>query len=274
MKNPLKIIMQSLLLLMILKTFSLIAFTQEKPSEKNDAPILDYEVETQKITDKDVLKNGKSNLSHGTFGRVITELPIGVEPLPTINHWWVHLPALPVAESTAIVFGKITNAEAHLSNDRTEIYSKFSVNIEKVFKDTSNAINSDKKLLVSRLGGNIRFASGRINKYTIDRQGMPQIGEDYYFFLKRLENGGFIILTGYKIASQHVTPLDGEDSEDPRSDLPFARYRNVEESNFLQDLRTALKLIKSVNNRKNSRHLALSLNIHFQRQTNKSLEHH
>lgn len=225
-------------------TFSLIAFTQEKPSEKNGAPILDYEVEIQKMTDKDILKTDKNVMPRGTFGGIITELPIGVRPLPTITHWWVHLPALPVAESTAIVFGEVTSAEAHLSNDRTEIYSEFSVNVEKVFKDKNNSVNLDEKLLVSRLGGEVRFASGRINKYTIHRQGMPQNGEHYIFFLRRSENSDFSILTGYRIANRHVTPLDGEDSNDPRSDLPFAHYRNAEESNFLQDLQIALGVVQ------------------------------
>lgn len=243
MKNALKAINLSSVILLI---FSSILFAQkQRNSEKTDAPILDYEVEIQKPISKERQKINKHFDSYNVFfGGEIKELPAGVEPLPTITHWWLRLPALPVTQSTAIILGQITDAEAHLSNNKTTIYSEFSVRVEEMFKDTSNSINLNNLISVNRLGGTVRFASGRISKYTIHRQGMPQKGERYLLFLNQLE-GNFIILTGYKIAENQVSPLDGEDSRDPRSDLPFAQYRNIYFSRFLQDLQIALKSLQA-----------------------------
>ena len=69
---------------------------------------------------------------------------------------------------------------------------------------------------------------------------MPQKGERYLLFLKQSESEDFFILTGYKLSEGKVTPLDGEDSKDPRAALAFAKYREAGEIRLLQDLRTSL----------------------------------
>ena len=49
--------------------------------------------------------------------------------------WDVRLPALPVERSAAIVIGKVTSARAHLTPDKTGIYSEFRVAIDAVVKN-------------------------------------------------------------------------------------------------------------------------------------------
>ena len=47
------------------------------------------------------------------------------------------LPALPVGRSVAVVLGEIVDAQAYLSDDKTGVYSEFSVRVEEIFKNDS-----------------------------------------------------------------------------------------------------------------------------------------
>ena len=43
-------------------------------------------------------------------------------------------PALPIIQSDAIVIGQVTSAQAHLSSDKTNVYSEFVVRVNDVLK--------------------------------------------------------------------------------------------------------------------------------------------
>lgn len=218
---------------------------KQNKERKDEAPVLDYESEIQKSADKKSSKKTKYFNSLGITpvfpDKQIAELPEDNEPLPTIDHWWVGLPALPVAQSDAVVMGEITDTAAHLSENRKEIYSEFLVDVTEIFKDAGGSVRVDDTISAHRAGGSVRFTSGRVNKYRISKQGMPQRGEDYVLFLKQIEGNDYLILTGYKLSNGKVTPLDGEGNPDPRADLPFAKYRGGDKTVFLQDLQTALQ---------------------------------
>jgi hypothetical protein len=245
MTNPFTAKILLSLSLTILLSFSVV-FAQEKQSDIDDAPVLDYETELQRKTSEQ--SNQKNKISNNRpaiwIGHPpIPEPPIGAGFFLIINHWWLRLPALPVEQSSAIVIGKITNTAAHLSEDKKEIYSEFSVQVEKIFKDTTSSINLTDVVSANREGGTVRFASGRIHKYRIHKKGMPQKGMRYVLFLKQnADSSDYLIITGYKLSNGKVTPLDGEDSQDPRAALVFAKYRGAEESSLLKELRKALGL--------------------------------
>jgi homoserine O-acetyltransferase len=216
---------------------------QQRKTKKSDTPVLDYEAEIGKAPSSERKKKSSLFNGHGAMdGRSrIKELPPGVEPLPTISHWWVGLPALPVAKSDAIVLGEIVAANAYLSDDQTGIYSEFSITVEELLKDSTGSLSIGSTVPANRLGGGVRFASGRINEYRIYQQGMPLKGSRYILFVSREKSGVFTIVTGYGLSNARITPLDGEDSDDPRAALAFSRYKGAEESRFLQDLRTAIQ---------------------------------
>jgi len=216
---------------------------QQQEAKKNDTPVLDYEAEIgETFSGERKEKNSRFNGLGAFDNRTrIVELQQGVEPLPTISHWWVGLPALPVTKSDAIVLGEIVEARAYLSDDRTGIYSEFSIKVEKLLKDSAGPLIVGDMISANRLGGGVRFASGRIHEYRIYQQGMPLKGGHYVLFLKREESGDFTIVTGYKLTDGRTVPLDGGDNDDPRAALAFSRYKGVGESEFLQDLRTAIQ---------------------------------
>ena len=143
----------------------------------------------------------------------------------------LNLPALPLTESSAVIVGQITDAKAYLSNDKTGVYSAFTVQINEVLRNSSSIpLSSGSSIEVERDGGRVRFPGGRILIYTISEQDMPAVGLRYVFFLTNPHGqSDFQILTGYELREGKVYPLD---------DLPnLNRYENADELNFLSDVR-------------------------------------
>ncbi len=233
---------------------------QDKSTQDSstDKPILDYDVEltmpkSKQRREKDNRFKGAANPDNS---KPIAELPLGIWPLPLISHWWIGLSALPVEQSDIVVLGDIVSREAHLSDDRTGIYSEFTVQIGEVLKDETGLLDGGSLLSVNRRGGGVRFASGKIQKYGYFRQGMPQTGSRYVLFLQKSAQGDLLILTGYELSGVCVTPLDEGENEDRRSDLPFAKYRGAGHATFLEELRTAIAQQRTlrVSRRKESEH--------------------
>jgi hypothetical protein len=166
-------------------------------------------------------------------------LPPGIEELPLTTHWWWGLPAIPAANSDVIVIGEVADAQAYLSNDKTAVYSEFTISTDDVLKNKSSLPLSS-AISVERFGGAVRFQSGRVQHYRIDKQGVPQVGHRYLFFLKRNEDGqDFSILTGYELRAGRVFALDSAGSN-ANNKLPYDDYNGCEESTFLNEVRSAI----------------------------------
>jgi hypothetical protein len=160
----------------------------------------------------------------------ITELPSG-DVLPLNAHWWMGIPALPVAQSDAIVIGSVLSGRAYLSENRTAVYSEFPVVVEDVLKNLSpTPVYFGATIIGERWGGAVRFRSGKVQHYRAAKLGVPQPNEKYVLFLKH--NGeDFDIITGYSISGGRVSPLDGD------GDLQFSKYANTPLDSFLSELR-------------------------------------
>ena len=133
------------------------------------------------------------------------------------------------------MIGTVTKAEAHLTVDKTAIYSEFTVFIDTVIKnDAESPVVSGRTITIERNGGRVRMPSGKIIISATSRQNMPQLGSRYAFFLTHdFETKGdtgkdFYLLTAYIIQARRVTPLD--DTASGRT------YKDVEESVFLKEL--------------------------------------
>ena len=142
------------------------------------------------------------------------------------------LPAFPTQKATAIVLGTVTDARSYLSNDKTGVYSSFSIQVEEVLKNPGR-LSIGSLIEGEREGGRVQFPSGRIRLYMIAEQDMPQVGGRYVFFLNDGDNETvFEIITGYEIRDSSVLPLD---------ELPEASaYENSATPEFFKELRTKL----------------------------------
>lgn len=145
-----------------------------------------------------------------------------------------NLPAFPIDQSKTIVIGKVTDGQAYLSNDKTGVYSVFSVQIEQTLTNHSDVvITSGGSIEVEREGGRVKFPSGRIHLYVTNEQNMPDIGSRYLFFLTAAQNEGvFQIVTAYELRDWKVFPLDNLSK--PKS------YHDADEAAFLSELKSKI----------------------------------
>jgi hypothetical protein len=125
-------------------------------------------------------------------------------------------PVFPIAESDVIVTGIATVASAHLSNDKTGIYSEYSIRVDQVLKN-----NSSKEMVrgsiitVDRAGGAVRYPNGRKIAYMLAESRLPDSGKMYtLFLLDGKRNPNFEIVSLYELTAETVIPLDARPSTD------------------------------------------------------------
>lgn len=155
--------------------------------------------------------------------------------------WDINLAALPVDQSDAIVVGRVTKAEAYLSENRTGIYSEFTIHLEAILKHhADDSLKSDTSLTVYRTGGRLRFPSGKILVSSVSHQDLPRVGNRYVFFLRRKlgssETEDLGILTGYHLQNGKVFPLDKV-----LPPHPMNQYKGASENRLFTDLASSLR---------------------------------
>ncbi len=209
------------LLMMALLTASaiLLSFTgtlAQKSKVTNQEPT----VESSASESSDAKRQAKGRRYDRAKSGPILELGPDVDELPLNGHWFMGIPALPIAQSDV---------------SRSTVYSEFSVYIDDVLKNSSGpqTLNAGATIIVERLGGAVRFPSGKVQHYQVSRQGLPQTGEKYVLFLK-CNGEDYDIVTGYWVNAGQVSPLDGH------GDLPFGKYEGKTVDSFLSELRNAI----------------------------------
>jgi len=193
-------------------------------------PTADYE-ETDLADAKKNERLKQKKIRKNDFKFVARNPPYWQTELVATNEGGMDFPALPIAQSTFIILGKITSAEAHLSESKKNVYSEFKMVIEKVLKTANSSIIEGTELTVDRTGGFVKYPNGQSVLYRFSGMNMPLIGERYLFFLTSKDQQDISILTAYELGAT-VTPLD----ESPQ----FEKYRGVTEDVFLQNLRDSL----------------------------------
>jgi hypothetical protein len=137
---------------------------------------------------------------------------------------------MPIVESSYILLGKVTAAEAHLSENKQNIYSEFTVSVEKIFK-TATALSQGTEIVVDRTGGFVNYPNGHTILYRISDLNMPLSGERYLFFLASKDQD-LMILTAYELDIKGVTPLDHAPQ--------FEKLRGITEATLLEKLQNEL----------------------------------
>lgn len=215
---------------------------KHKPKYKDDRwPLVDYYAPEPADPQERARRKAKD--------RRYNNLKIVGKPTPNtesgeanlIIDWEVGFPALPVERSAVILIAKVVSAEAHLSEDKSGIYSEFGLTAEKVLKgESSTQISPGNSLTVERIGGRVLTPTGHIHQYGIDKQGMPKVGSRYVLFLERKDEQSLYILTGYELREGHVFPLDGVDSADVNKVPQFAEYEGTDEASFIKRIEKLL----------------------------------
>lgn len=117
-------------------------------------------------------------------------------------------PALPVNTSQLIVVGRVSEATAHLSERKMNVYSEFVIAVNSVLKTPTQEITENSLLMVERLGGNVRYPTGQEVLFRISGWNMPKLGSEYLFFLNTKNKLDWEIVTAYELTETGVQPLD------------------------------------------------------------------
>src|SRR5215213_2981048 len=151
------------------------------------------------------------------------------------------VPLIPDAESDLIIVGKVTNAAAYLSNDKTGIYSEFTVEIKQILKNNiSKDIESGKTIITDRAGGFVRYSNGQKVLYTNSTKALPYTGGNFLFFLRNDKNSpNYEIITVFELKGNKVIQLD--------FGRRFDEFQNFGISAFLETVRN--KIAESSNNK-------------------------
>ena len=147
------------------------------------------------------------------------------------------VPTYPVEESDLIVTGLATAASAYLSNDKTGVYTEYTIRIEQVLKDNSSRkLSSGIAITIDRTGGAVRYPDGHKIGYLVAEKKLPSVGALYVLFLrddKRSKN--FEVVTLYELKVDSVIPLD--------SGFQFDEVKGMTKSDFMKTLQE--KLVKA-----------------------------
>jgi hypothetical protein len=125
----------------------------------------------------------------------------------------------------------VLDAQAHLSEDKTSVFSEFTVKIGNVFK--ADVSLSGTEIVVERLGGYVRYPDGRKLLYRVGTGKMPRVGGKYLFFLTASPQLDLSILTAYELGPNGVAPLDPS--------AQFQDFRGKDESAILAAVDKAIK---------------------------------
>ena len=203
---------------------------QTQELDVDQFPILDY---ANKSTDSRSTANKTRKKYNNRYAQRISE---SSDTIFSTSDWEVDLPALPIARSAAVIVGEVKQAQAQLSDDETNIYSEFTVQITEVLKnDNKSSLAVGHSVLVERAGGRVRMPSGKVVVARTYKQDLPRIGKRYVFFLTMEEGEDFHVLTGYELRDGMVFPLD---KLGPRH--PITAYTGSSETTFFVDLNRIL----------------------------------
>lgn len=181
---------------------------EEKAEYESQFPVADYEAAESGAPDTRQQRRGKNRRYDGR-GVVAKPENSGEEQVTTrFDDWEMQLPALPVAQSDAVVIGEVLDAKAYLSNDKSGVYSEFSLRADEVLMESGTAkIAPGSTVVAEREGGRVRLPSGVIELYQIAGYGMPRNHHRYVLFLRGTgEERSYSIITGYGAGGSYLTP--------------------------------------------------------------------
>lgn len=210
----------------------------EKAEYESQFPVADYESAESEDPDKRQKRRAR-NRRHDGQGLVGRPENSGEDrEITRFDDWEVGLPTLPVAQSDVVVMGEVIDANAYLSDDKSGVYSEFSVRANEVLMESGEAkIDPGSMIVTERVGGRVRFPSGVIELSNISGQGMPRAGRRYVLFLKSTgEEQSYRIVTGYEVREGRILPLDERGSAKSK----FNVHKDVSLDDFLQTVRGAI----------------------------------
>lgn len=209
--------------------------------DKEATPIVDFDDNESKNSNIEQDREFK-NAQYDNSSFVLSNPPPNAGELTRWNSE-IRLSDIPVEQSTIIVEGRVTASKAFLSNDKTGIYSEFTIFVSRALKNNSeNFINSEETVVGERFGGRVRYPSGKVIRYKLAGQGSPSIGDKYLFFLAKTPTKNYRILTAYELRDNKVFALDGARTFPLKnSNSIFDTHNEKEYEDFIKEVNQSIK---------------------------------
>lgn len=199
---------------------------REAPRKKAQYPVVDYNAPEP----ADPQERAKRRKKGEKYDNALMPINPSAEEVfqNEVEHFLPGTPALPVSQSAAVIIGTVTKSQAHLTPDKSYVYSEFDVLVDEVVKnDTQSPITTGKAVPVERPGGRVLMPSGRIHEYRTTLEPL-EVGGRYALFLIR-RGDDYQVFAGYKIEGGKIFPVDDY----------FKLYEGASEEDFMRDLRQA-----------------------------------
>jgi hypothetical protein len=199
---------------------------QQDTVDEEQFPIADEAAPEPPTPAERVKKNNKEK----KYGKYKDKIGPGVTVASVRYHWPPGFPALPVSQSDAVIVGEVADARAYVTDDKSAVYSEFSVQVAEVLKNAADSpLEAGRSIVVERVGGRVRYPSGHICRFSIAGWGMPRVSRRYVLFLDTNDqDGGYHLTTGYELRNGLIFPLDRTTS----SDTDFDAYVKMDEAEF------------------------------------------
>ena len=145
---------------------------------------------------------------------------------------------LPAAFSDSIVVGRITAAQAYLSNDHTAIYTESTIEVEQVPSQQGNHAVAGGTIVLEQVGGSLELPGGRVLNHLSHGLGEPfQVGQRYAFFLTYVESAQcYRLVKAWWLNAGAAQPVSTEDIALARNGA--SQYNGLPESAFIGILKT------------------------------------
>lgn len=199
---------------------------QRHEARKRTFPTADYD-EADPSSPSERAARKEKQKRYDKYGLVVREPNPKAGEANFVGHPEVYLPALPVEKSDVIIVGDVIAGEAHLSADKENVFSEFTVRVRQVCKAATSTLPAvDSSIVVERVGGYVRHPNGQTVLYRSPGTGMPPVGRTCVLFLASIsQSDAYTILTGYELGIKGVEPLD--------YGTKFDEFRGMDVSTFL-----------------------------------------
>lgn len=163
-------------------------------------PVVDYAEHGAGVDKSRIAKNQMYDRSGAGLAYVWDTAPPGINETTVNTHWAVGRQSIPIGQCELVLLGVVRTASAHLSNDKSCVYSEYDIHIDEVLKNESGrTLSSGDRVTVEREGGEVRYPNGAIVQYLFPGQGVLSIGGRYLLFVNEHENKvNRELWTGYK----------------------------------------------------------------------------
>lgn len=213
------------------KELSAVKTKQEWDALLDKLPAADYDA--PESGDPEIRDRRRAKSSHYDKRGMVVKNPDTSITLTEVLYEGKESWPLPTGESDVVIVGDVFDRQSYLSNDKSGVYTEFTIRIEDVLEGDSAQLTQGATVTASRTGGVVRYPNGHKRLYLVSGEGMPLDGGQYVLFLKRDENNrAYSILTMYEARPDGVMPVD--------EGRQFEPYAGRSKSEFLKLIRDKL----------------------------------